>query len=213
MATHADDAVFTFSTEPVSVGRDRAATSLVARFFFSEPKPARLIQATLSNIYGLVRSLTVIELGFNLHQLFFTSKEAMQRLLKRRPIVMDGFLVSISPWKAPSPDLFRSLRFMKLWVQLEFVLEGSADDGFCFWFPRIDRGGLPPVCFRCGLMGHHHGRCSDLTVPLDLESRGPWISLPTGSYRRVNAYTLQPEPDHRSRDALAIRRPAHPPSE
>ncbi|CAN0890543.1 hypothetical protein LINGRAHAP2_LOCUS16499 [Linum grandiflorum] len=82
MASVSEDAVFKFSTAAVAVGRDRAATSLVARFFFVEPKPARLIQATLSNIYGLVRALTVIELGFNLHQLFFTSKEAMQRFLK-----------------------------------------------------------------------------------------------------------------------------------
>ncbi|CAN0855646.1 hypothetical protein LINGRAHAP2_LOCUS6284 [Linum grandiflorum] len=116
-----DDAVFAFASEAVAVGRDRATTSLVARFFFPEPKPARLIQATLSSIYGLFRQLTVIELSFNLHQLFFSTREAMQRFLKRRPIVMDGYLVSIGPWKAPSPDLFRSLQFMKLWVRLEFV--------------------------------------------------------------------------------------------
>ncbi|CAN0838820.1 hypothetical protein LINGRAHAP2_LOCUS2353 [Linum grandiflorum] len=121
MASGTDDAIFVFSTEAVAVGRDRAATSLVARFFFPEPKPARLIQATLSSIYGLFRCLTVIEIGFNLHQLFFTTKEAMQKFLKRRPIVMDGYLVSICTWKAPSPDLFRSVQYMKLWVRLEFV--------------------------------------------------------------------------------------------
>ncbi|CAN0847668.1 hypothetical protein LINGRAHAP2_LOCUS5096 [Linum grandiflorum] len=109
MASGTDDAVFVFSTEAVAVGRDRAATSLAARFFFPEPKPARLIQATLSSICGLFRCLLVIEIGFNLHQLFFTTKEAMQKFLKRRPIVMDGYLVSVCPWKAPSSDLFRSL--------------------------------------------------------------------------------------------------------
>ncbi|CAN0928164.1 hypothetical protein LINGRAHAP2_LOCUS36306 [Linum grandiflorum] len=140
MAAASDDAVFAFSTEAVSVGRDRAATSLVARFFFPEPKPARLIQATLSNIFGLVRALTVIELGFNLHQLFFSTREAMQR-------------------------------------------------------------GLPPVCFRCGRLGHHHNRCPLSEALLDLEARGPWISLPTGSYRRVNPFTLQPDgPSSRPRE-------------
>ncbi|CAN0858317.1 hypothetical protein LINGRAHAP2_LOCUS7194 [Linum grandiflorum] len=148
MASQSDDAVFTFSTEAVCVGRDRAATSLVARLFFTEPKPARLIQATLSSIYGLVRSLTVTELGFNLHQLFFTSKEAMQE-------------------------------------------------------------GLPPICFRCGRMGHNHGRCPDLLTPLDYELRGPWISLPTGSYRRVNPFTLQPDgPAQRPRDGFDMPRPS-----
>ncbi|CAN0861848.1 hypothetical protein LINGRAHAP2_LOCUS8320 [Linum grandiflorum] len=109
MAAPNDDAIFSFSTEVVAVGRDRAATSLIARFFFPELKPARLIQATLSSIYGLVRTLKVIELGFNLHQFFFSTREAMQQVLKRRLLAMDGYLASVSPWRAPSPDLFRSL--------------------------------------------------------------------------------------------------------
>ncbi|CAN0911763.1 hypothetical protein LINGRAHAP2_LOCUS27037 [Linum grandiflorum] len=137
MAAPDAEAVFSFSTEAVAVGRDRAATSLIARFFFPDPKPARLIQATLSSIYGLVRTLTVIELGFNLHQLFFSTREAMHR-------------------------------------------------------------GLPPVCFRCGRLGHNHGRCPTPDVPLNLEDRGPWMSLPAGVYRRVNEFTLQLEPSRRS---------------
>ncbi|CAN0897554.1 hypothetical protein LINGRAHAP2_LOCUS19203 [Linum grandiflorum] len=56
-------------------------------------------------------------------------------------------------------------------------------------------------------MGHNNGRCSDLVTPLDHEQRGPWISLPTGSYRRVNPFTLQPDgPAHRPRDGFAVAR-------
>ncbi|CAN0884723.1 Mitochondrial carrier protein MTM1 [Linum grandiflorum] len=130
-----EDAIFTFSTEAVAaVGRDRAATSLVARFFFVESKPARLIQETLSNIYGFVRALTVIELCFNLHQLFFMTKEAMQRFLKKRPIFMDDYLVNVCSWKAPSPDLLCSLQFMKLWVRLEFVPDDLRTPAFASGF-------------------------------------------------------------------------------
>ncbi|CAN0847293.1 hypothetical protein LINGRAHAP2_LOCUS4903 [Linum grandiflorum] len=134
MADGGDDVVFTFATEAIVVGCDRAATSLIARFFFPEPKPARLIQATLSNIYGLVRTLTVIEPCFNLHQLFFSTPEAMQKILKKRLIAMDGYLVSVNPWRAPSPDLFRSLQYMKLWVRLEFVPENLKTPTFASSF-------------------------------------------------------------------------------
>ncbi|CAN0879269.1 hypothetical protein LINGRAHAP2_LOCUS12939 [Linum grandiflorum] len=256
MAAEDDNAVFSYSTEAVAVGWDRAATSLIARFFFPEPKPARLIQATLSSIYGLVRTLTVIELGFNLHQLFFSTREAMQRVLKRRPIAMDGYFVNVSPWRAPSPDLFRSLQYMKLWVHLELVLDelrstkfasgflgliGAVQEVGMFSSPdlpgyflrgfvrldllrpffgrrlaRDEKGneywvrlcyeGLPPVCFRCGRLGHNHGRCLTPDAPLDLEERGPWMSLPAGVYRRVNGFTLQLEPSRRVNHSAGDRR-------
>ncbi|CAN0858319.1 hypothetical protein LINGRAHAP2_LOCUS7194 [Linum grandiflorum] len=77
-----------------------------------------------------------------------------------------------------------------------------------FWV-RLRYEGLPPICFRCGRMGHNHGRCPDLLTPLDYELRGPWISLPTGSYRRVNPFTLQPDgPAQRPRDGFDMPRPS-----
>ncbi|CAN0911762.1 hypothetical protein LINGRAHAP2_LOCUS27037 [Linum grandiflorum] len=66
-----------------------------------------------------------------------------------------------------------------------------------FWV-RLCYEGLPPVCFRCGRLGHNHGRCPTPDVPLNLEDRGPWMSLPAGVYRRVNEFTLQLEPSRRS---------------
>ncbi|CAN0837968.1 hypothetical protein LINGRAHAP2_LOCUS1947 [Linum grandiflorum] len=54
MADVPDDAMFSFSTAAVAVGRNPSATSLIPRFFFPEPKPARLIQATLSSMGSCV---------------------------------------------------------------------------------------------------------------------------------------------------------------
>ncbi|CAN0906483.1 hypothetical protein LINGRAHAP2_LOCUS24286 [Linum grandiflorum] len=119
MADDPEAVVFSFSADAVAGYRDWAATSLIGRFFFPEPKSAWLIQATMSNIYGVKQALTVIELGLWLHQLFFSTREEMQKVLKRRPLSMDGYLIHVSPWKAPSPDLFRSLQHMKLWIRLE----------------------------------------------------------------------------------------------
>ncbi|CAN0890541.1 hypothetical protein LINGRAHAP2_LOCUS16498 [Linum grandiflorum] len=76
-----------------------------------------------------------------------------------------------------------------------------------FWV-RLCYEGLPPVCYKCGRMGHNHGRCPDSVRPLNLEERGPWMSLPTSLYRRVNAFTFQPDgPSHRPREGSDLRRP------
>ncbi|CAN0920695.1 hypothetical protein LINGRAHAP2_LOCUS32188 [Linum grandiflorum] len=71
------------------------------------------------------------------------------------------------------------------------------DNGSEVWV-RLCYEGLPPVCFHCGRLGHNHGRCPTIDASLNLEERGPWMSLPTGVYRRVNEFTLQLEPSRRS---------------
>ncbi|CAN0918256.1 hypothetical protein LINGRAHAP2_LOCUS30772 [Linum grandiflorum] len=70
------------------------------------------------------------------------------------------------------------------------------ENGSEFWVCLCYEG-LLPVCFRCGRLGHNHGCCSTPDAPLNLEKRGPWMSLPTGVYRRVNEFTLQLEPSRR----------------
>ncbi|CAN0843744.1 hypothetical protein LINGRAHAP2_LOCUS4021 [Linum grandiflorum] len=71
---------------------------------------------------------------------------------------------------------------------------------------RLRYEALPPVCFWYGHLGQNLRRYPTPEVPLNLEERGPWISLQTRSYRRVNAFTLQPfGPSSRNRNELADR--------
>ncbi|CAN0898828.1 hypothetical protein LINGRAHAP2_LOCUS19927 [Linum grandiflorum] len=173
---------------------------------------------------------------------------------------MDGYLVNVCPWKAPSPDLFRGLQSINLWVRLERVrgdfrtlilatgLLGTVSEVidvgmfsslakpgyFLRGFVRLDLTrpfigrrlvrpysgvefgvclcyeGLPPVCFRCGYMGHTHGRCSEPSLSLDPDERGSWMSLPTGSYRRVDEFTFQPiGHTYKNRDDAESHRQGH----
>ncbi|CAN0876663.1 hypothetical protein LINGRAHAP2_LOCUS11436 [Linum grandiflorum] len=71
------------------------------------------------------------------------------------------------------------------------------ENGSEFWV-RLCYEGLPPVCFRCGRLGHNHDRCPTPDAPLNLDECGPWISLPAGVYRRVNEFALQLETSRRS---------------
>ncbi|CAN0837966.1 hypothetical protein LINGRAHAP2_LOCUS1946 [Linum grandiflorum] len=138
----------------------------------------------------------------------------MLKILKRRPIGMDGYLVNFTPWRAPSPDLFRSLQYMKLCVRLELVPEdlrtptfasgflgliGAVEDVGMFSSPDLP-GYFLRGLVRLDMLRPFFGRrlARDETAPLDLEERGPWMSLPNGSYRRVNAFTLQLDPPRRN---------------
>ncbi|CAN0897555.1 hypothetical protein LINGRAHAP2_LOCUS19203 [Linum grandiflorum] len=120
-----------------------------------------------------------------------------------------GEVVDVGVFSSPDLPGYFLRGFVRLDVLRPFFGRRKACDEETnreFWV-RLRYEGLPPICFRCGRMGHNNGRCSDLVTPLDHEQRGPWISLPTGSYRRVNPFTLQPDgPAHRPRDGFAVAR-------
>ncbi|CAN1191354.1 hypothetical protein LINPERHAP2_LOCUS41005 [Linum perenne] len=120
MATH--PLVFEFDADVVADGQICCSTSLLARFFFPEQKPRQWIQATLGRKWNLHSSmLRVTAVGFGLFQIYFVKKADMDRVMRRRPHAVDGYLVNLVPWSNPSQAVFDELRFASFWVRLEEV--------------------------------------------------------------------------------------------
>ncbi|CAN0840813.1 hypothetical protein LINGRAHAP2_LOCUS2935 [Linum grandiflorum] len=120
-----------------------------------------------------------------------------------------GEVLDAGMFSSPEQSGYFLRGFVRLDVLRPFYGRRKArDENDAEFWVRLQYEGIPPLCFRCGRMGHNHGRCPDAPTPLNLEDRGPWISLPTGVYRRVNAFTFQPDdlPRQRLRDGISQHR-------
>ncbi|CAN1197081.1 hypothetical protein LINPERHAP2_LOCUS43908 [Linum perenne] len=131
--------VFEFGVDVVADSQIRCSTSLLARFFSPEQKPRQWYQATLGRKWNLHSSmLRVTAVGFGLFQIYFVKKADMDRVMRRRPHSIDGYLVNLVPWSNPSQALFDELRIATFWVRLgEVPVE--------FWTAQFGVGLLEPV--------------------------------------------------------------------
>ncbi|CAN1273774.1 hypothetical protein LINPERPRIM_LOCUS15188 [Linum perenne] len=126
--------VFVFNEADVAAPAADFSSSLVARFFFPTPRPARHIQSTLFRIWNLHNSIYVQEVGFDLFQIDFPSKESKDSALFRQPHSIDGFLLSLAPWQTPSTAVFDSLRLVPFWVRLDDMPFEFRTPAFIFGF-------------------------------------------------------------------------------
>ncbi|CAN0843331.1 hypothetical protein LINGRAPRIM_LOCUS173 [Linum grandiflorum] len=101
----------------VAIERPRTQ-SLLARFFWPEPRPLRLVQHTLSNKWRLRGSLRISPEEHGLYELFFSDPSDSVKVLAQRPLSFANHLIGAVPWEPPTEDTFLNLRFMNFWICL-----------------------------------------------------------------------------------------------
>ncbi|CAN0838742.1 hypothetical protein LINGRAHAP2_LOCUS2324 [Linum grandiflorum] len=109
---------FVVSNDELVASNHLLSQSLLARFFWSEPKSVRLVQSTLARKWRLRGSLPISPEEFGLRQLFFSDKSDVNRVLGKRPLSYDDIPIGIQRWVTPTPELASRLRFMDYWVLL-----------------------------------------------------------------------------------------------
>ncbi|CAN1280850.1 hypothetical protein LINPERPRIM_LOCUS17529 [Linum perenne] len=82
------------------------------------------------------------------------------------------------------------------------------DDGREFWV-YFQYEQVQAICYRCGLIGHVHGRCPNPHLPLDLEARNQWICVEASGEEIDDVYLLKKSEEKKwARKSQAMLPPA-----
>ncbi|CAN0846488.1 hypothetical protein LINGRAHAP2_LOCUS4478 [Linum grandiflorum] len=110
--------VFIVSADDFVASSHILTQNLLARFFWESPRPLRLVQSSLKRKWRLTRDLRISPEWFGLHQLFFSNKTDVGRVLGDRPLSYDDLPLAVHRWTTPSPEIADRFRLVKFWVRL-----------------------------------------------------------------------------------------------
>ncbi|CAN0899751.1 Uncharacterized protein At4g02000 [Linum grandiflorum] len=109
---------FVLSSDDFTASSHILTQSLLARFFWPEPRPLRLVQSSLACKWRLVGSIRISPESDGLYQLFISNKSDVSRVLGQRPLSFERHLIGVQRWATPSPTVADRLRFIDFWVRL-----------------------------------------------------------------------------------------------
>ncbi|CAN0905640.1 hypothetical protein LINGRAHAP2_LOCUS23782 [Linum grandiflorum] len=103
---------FVVSNDDLVASNHLLSQSLLARFFWPELKPVRLVQSMLARKWRLRGLLRTSPEEFGLHQLFFSDKSDVGGVLGKRFLSYDDIPIGIQRWATPTLELASRFRFI-----------------------------------------------------------------------------------------------------
>ncbi|CAN0928572.1 hypothetical protein LINGRAHAP2_LOCUS36579 [Linum grandiflorum] len=110
-----------FGQDVIQEADDLTQRSLIMRVFWDNPRPRLAIQRTLNIMWNCDGKLRVYDADFGLYHIMLPSADKKQSIFRDCPWNMRGSLFNIIEYEIPSPELFKRLRLMNIWVKLSGI--------------------------------------------------------------------------------------------